>query len=75
VARHRFHVPANRHRGFQKQAELLRGAHSRIIADPRKRGNTSIALEEVKQGLMPSTSVAKERERKADAQKPEAEGL
>lgn len=35
--------------------QLLRGAHPRIEADPRRRRNTSIALEEVRQGLVPYT--------------------
>lgn len=35
--------------------QLLRGALPRIEADPRKRRNTSIALEEVKRGLVPFT--------------------
>lgn len=35
--------------------QLLRGARPRIDADPRRRKNSSIALEEVKQGLVPFT--------------------
>ena len=35
--------------------QLLHGARPRIEADPRKRRNTSIALEEVRQGLVPFT--------------------
>lgn len=35
--------------------QLLRGAHPRIADDPRRRRNTSIALEEVRQGLVPFT--------------------
>jgi DNA-directed RNA polymerase omega subunit len=35
--------------------QLLRGARPRIDADPLKRRNTSIALEEVRQGLVPFT--------------------
>jgi len=35
-----------------RSKQLLRGAHPRIAADPLKRRNTSIALEEVKQGLV-----------------------
>lgn len=38
-----------------RSKQLLRGAHPRIAADPLKRRNTSIALEEVKQGLVPFT--------------------
>jgi DNA-directed RNA polymerase omega subunit len=39
----------------QRNKQLTRGARPRIDADPRKRKNTSIALEEVKQGLVPFT--------------------
>lgn len=35
--------------------QLLHGSVPRIIADPRRSRNTSIALEEVKQGLVPFT--------------------
>jgi DNA-directed RNA polymerase omega subunit len=38
-----------------RSKQLLRGSHPRIDADPRKRRNTSIALEEVKRGLVPFT--------------------
>ena len=36
-----------------RSKQLLHGARPRIEADPRKRRNTSIALEEVKRGLVP----------------------
>ncbi|HKC65162.1 MAG TPA: DNA-directed RNA polymerase subunit omega, partial [Pyrinomonadaceae bacterium] len=36
-----------------RSKQLLRGARPRIDADPLKRRNTSIALEEVKRGLVP----------------------
>lgn len=36
--------------------QLLHGAHPRIEADPRKRRNTSIALEEARRGLVPFTT-------------------
>ena len=39
--------------------QLQRGARPRIEADPLKRRNTSIALEEVKQGLVPFTTISK----------------
>ena len=39
-----------------RNKELLRGATPRIEADPLRRRNTSIALEEVKQGLVPFTN-------------------
>jgi DNA-directed RNA polymerase omega subunit len=35
--------------------QLLHGSTPRILADPLKRRNTSIALEEVKRGLVPFT--------------------
>lgn len=38
-----------------RSKQLQRGASPRIVADPRKHRNTSIALEEVKQGLIPFT--------------------
>ncbi len=43
--------------------QLQRGARPRIETDPLKRRNTSIALEEVKQGLVPFTTTNKGRER------------
>ncbi len=39
-----------------RSKQLLRGSTPRIIADPLKRRNTSIALEEVKQGLVDFTN-------------------
>jgi DNA-directed RNA polymerase omega subunit len=38
-----------------RSKQLQRGARPRIGADPRKHRSTSIALEEVKQGLVPFT--------------------
>lgn len=38
-----------------RSKQLLRGARPRIDADPLRRRNTSIALEEVKRGLIPFT--------------------
>ena len=32
--------------------QLLHGATARVAADPRRRKNTSVALEEIKQGLV-----------------------
>jgi DNA-directed RNA polymerase omega subunit len=43
----------------QRNKQLTRGARPRIDADPLKRKNTSIALEEVKQGLVPFTLTPK----------------
>jgi DNA-directed RNA polymerase omega subunit len=37
----------------RRSKQLLKGAHPRIPADPLKRRNTSIALEELRQGLVP----------------------
>jgi DNA-directed RNA polymerase omega subunit len=36
-----------------RSKQLVRGSHPRIVANPLKRKNTSIALEEVRQGLVP----------------------
>ena len=36
--------------------QLQRGAHPRIVADSRRRRNTSIAIEETKLGLVPFTN-------------------
>lgn len=35
--------------------QLLHGSHPRVAIDPLRRRNTSIALEEVKRGLVPFT--------------------
>jgi DNA-directed RNA polymerase omega subunit len=40
--------------------QLLHGSTPRIVADPLKRRNTSIALEEVKRGLVPFTIIKKD---------------
>lgn len=37
----------------QRSKQLQRGARPRIEADPKRRRNTSIALQEVKLGLVP----------------------
>ncbi len=37
----------------RRSKQLYKGAHPRIPADPLKRRNTSIALEELKRGLVP----------------------
>ena len=44
----------------QRSKQLLRGARPRIEADPRKRRPTTIALEEVKLGLVPFVNNTKE---------------
>jgi DNA-directed RNA polymerase omega subunit len=38
-----------------RSKQLLRGSHPRVEANPLRRRNTSIALEEVKRGLVPFT--------------------
>ena len=46
-----------------RNKQLLRGATPRIEADVSKRKNTSIALEEVKQGLVPFTLMDKAQQK------------
>lgn len=57
----------------QRNKQLLRGALPRIEADPRKRRNTSIALEEVKRGLVPFTNNVKDRTRIVEGDVPDAD--
>lgn len=40
-----------------RSKQLVRGAHPRVVADPQRRRNTSIALEEVRRGLVPFTLI------------------
>ena len=40
----------------RRSKQLYKGAHPRIPADPLKRRNTSIALEELRQGLVTFTA-------------------
>jgi DNA-directed RNA polymerase omega subunit len=40
----------------RRSKQLYNGAHPRIPADPLKRRNTSIALEELRRGLVPFAS-------------------
>jgi DNA-directed RNA polymerase omega subunit len=49
-----------------RSKQLLRGSTPRIEADPRKRKNTSIALEEVKQGLVAFTITSKDQASNGD---------
>ena len=42
--------------------QLLRGSHPRIEVDSQRRKNTSIALEEVKRGLVPFTVAGEEHD-------------
>jgi DNA-directed RNA polymerase omega subunit len=44
----------------QRSKQLQRGSRPRIGADPHRRRHTSIALEEVKQGLVPFVNDTKE---------------
>jgi DNA-directed RNA polymerase omega subunit len=41
--------------------QLVRGSHPRIEVDSQRRKNTSIALEEVKRGLVPFTITGEDR--------------
>ena len=41
-----------------RSKQLMRGAMARIEADPLRRKNTSVALEEVKQGLVSFGSIS-----------------
>ena len=58
-----------------RSKQLLRGATPRIDADPLKRRNTSIALEEVKRGLVPFTLTTKDQESEDSGTETEAKGL
>lgn len=49
-----------------RSKQLLRGSLPRIEADPLKRRNTSIALEEVKRGLVPFTATEIEHDHQAN---------
>lgn len=49
-----------------RSKQLLRGARPRIDADPLRRRNTSIALEEVKRGLVRFTVVAEPQDGDGD---------
>lgn len=50
----------------QRSKQLQRGARPRIEADPKRRRSTSIALEEVKQGLVPFINNTKESSGEGD---------
>ncbi|HEX8775972.1 MAG TPA: DNA-directed RNA polymerase subunit omega [Pyrinomonadaceae bacterium] len=49
-----------------RSKQLLHGARPRIEADARRHRNTSIALEEVKQGLVPFTINDDVRKKRSD---------
>jgi len=50
----------------QRSKQLQRGARPRIAADQKRRRSTSIALEEVKQGLVPFINNTKDETREAE---------
>ncbi|MDT5122723.1 MAG: polymerase Rpb6 [Acidobacteriota bacterium] len=57
-----------------RSKQLQRGASPRIAADPLKRRNTSIALEEVKQGLIHFSLTEKDAEKNGVGNTPEVDG-
>ena len=50
-----------------RNKQLTRGAAPRIEADPRRHRNTTIALEEVKRGLVPFTQTGIQEKSENDA--------
>ncbi|MDT7688731.1 MAG: polymerase Rpb6 [Acidobacteriota bacterium] len=50
----------------QRSKQLQRGSRPRIVADPKRRRNTSIALEEVKLGLVPFINNTKDTSGEGD---------
>lgn len=50
--------------------QLLHGSKPRIEVDKARRRNTSIALEEVKRGLVPFTSFTKDKAPESDGRAP-----
>ncbi len=55
----------------QRAKQLQRGARARIEADPRRRRNTSIAIEEVKQGRINFTNTVEAQKNNGNALKKE----
>jgi DNA-directed RNA polymerase omega subunit len=53
-----------------RSKQLLRGAASRIEVDTQRRKNTSIAIEEVKRGLVPFTITSPNPKDNGDAIQP-----
>ena len=49
-----------------RSKQLLHGSLPRIEVDPQRRRNTSIALEEVKRGLVPFTIITTEQKTSVD---------
>jgi DNA-directed RNA polymerase omega subunit len=58
-----------------RNKQLLHGATPRIEADTTKRKNTSIALEEVKQGLVHFTLMDKVQQKTGNGSGPKSDGL
>ncbi len=56
-----------------RSKQLLNGSLPRIEADPRRHRNTSIALEEVKRGLVPFTIDDEAHQNGADKEKKSGE--
>ncbi len=50
-----------------RSKQLQHGSPPRIEADPRRHRNTSIALEEVKQGLVPFTITLEDQKKNGDS--------
>jgi DNA-directed RNA polymerase omega subunit len=50
-----------------RNKQLTRGASPRIESDPQRRRNTSIAIEEVKRGLVPYTTTEVKEKSENDA--------
>jgi DNA-directed RNA polymerase omega subunit len=50
-----------------RNKQLTRGASPRIESDPQRRRNTSIAIEEVKRGLVPYTTTDVKEKSENDA--------
>jgi DNA-directed RNA polymerase omega subunit len=58
-----------------RSKQLLRGSLPRIEVDAHRRRNTSIAIEEVKRGLVPFTVISPERKDAADEVQPTIEAV
>ena len=57
----------------RRSKQLYKGALPRIPADPLKRRNTSIALEELRLGLVPFSAFNRKVSQTADSELPNAE--
>jgi DNA-directed RNA polymerase omega subunit len=57
----------------RRSKQLFAGAHPRIPADPLKRRNTSIALEELRRGLVPFSAHNRKVSQAVDSELPNAE--